>query len=186
MKNRVKGFETIFVIGDTMKKRTVFILVCVIGALAMAAKEETKSEDVQKRAPQIRRGAQDRIQRPNPIRGRGSFDPQDRRRGYQQMLARRAEMNAAAIAELDAIKKIAEEEGATRTVEAIQALIDKKNAEFKKQMTTMEKQRRERAGQIQQRTERNRSRTERGQMKKADTPRDSESKATPDKADKEE
>ena len=64
-----------------------------------------------------------------------------------------------AVAELEAIKKIAEEEDATRTTEALQKMIDKKNADFKQSMERFESQRSERLKQLQQRMVETPSRT---------------------------
>lgn len=64
---------------------------------------------------------------------------------YQQRLAQQADAHAAEIKELMDIKKIAEEENATKTAEAIQALIDKKNNAYKQQVEQVERARRERA-----------------------------------------
>ena len=162
-----------------MKKAAICMLMCVVAALAIAAeKKEVKTREAA--------GRPDRVRRPIPMQRRGDDAAEQRRRGYRQMLARRAEMHAAEIAELEAIKKIAEEEQATRTVEAIQALIDKKDAEFKERMATIEKQRRERAEQIQQRTQRDRPRTQKDQTNNDDTTKDQKSKATSEKADKKE
>jgi len=88
----------------------------------------------------------------SPIAGRpvrGPVDPQQR---YQQMLSKRAEIHKQGIDELEEIKKIAQEEGAARTVEAIQKMIDKKNAEYKKSIQGFTRMQRERADQIRQRT----------------------------------
>jgi hypothetical protein len=68
-----------------------------------------------------------------------------RERLYQQRLAQQADAHAAEIKELLDIKKLAEEENATKTAEAIQALIDKKNNEYKQQVEQVERARRERA-----------------------------------------
>jgi len=78
-----------------------------------------------------------------------ALDPQERQR---QMLASRADIHKKAIDELEEIKKIAQEEGAVRTVEAVQKMIDKKNDEYKKGIEAFTRMQRERAEQIRQRT----------------------------------
>lgn len=71
----------------------------------------------------------------------------------QQTAERRATEHAAEIAGLEAIKKIAQEENAVRTVAAVQKLIDEKNAAFKQSQDQAERQRRARMEQIQERTQ---------------------------------
>jgi hypothetical protein len=80
--------------------------------------------------------------------GRGSVDPQQR---FQEMLSRQAEIHKKEIDELVEIKKIAEEENATRTAEAIQKVIDKKDAEYKKKIEQATLQQKKRAEQIRER-----------------------------------
>lgn len=70
---------------------------------------------------------------------------------YQDMLAKQGEKHRAAMKELEDIKKIAEEEDATKTVEAIQALIDKKTAEYQVSVKKFEKARKERTERLEQR-----------------------------------
>lgn len=124
-----------------MKKLNVIcILMCLVVGLAVA---ENKSEDNNGSD-----GEQQKIKRNMP---RGINRPVDRSEMYQQMLERRFKIHKAEIDELEAIKKIAEEEGATRTVEAIEALIEKKSAEYKKSAAKFELQRRQHAEQIQKR-----------------------------------
>ena len=132
-----------------MKKSVVVILICVITAFVIAAEGENTRANVTERS--IQRGERStplQMTRPNPLRERITTTTGQRRRSYVQVQARRAQVQAEAMAELEAIIKIAKEEGATRTVEAIQALIDKKNAEYKDRVARMETQRSERAAQI--------------------------------------
>jgi hypothetical protein len=75
----------------------------------------------------------------------------DREAAFRDMLAGRAQAHAEAMKELVDLKKLAEEENATKTAEAIQAMIDKKDAEYKKSVEQFERQRRERTEQLQQR-----------------------------------
>ena len=142
-----------------MKKTTICILMCVIAACVFAADSQKEAKTRAAQKPSIRNKSQSQAEtaRPAPTQRGGAADPQQRRQGYQQMLARRAEVQAAAIAELVAIKKIAQEENAERTVEAIQALIDKKNTEYQERVKKQEAQRRERAEQMQQRTQQGRT-----------------------------
>jgi hypothetical protein len=69
----------------------------------------------------------------------------------KEIQAGRAAAHQQVIDELLAIKKLAEEENAPKTAAAIQAIIDKKNEEYKKGIEQMERQRRQRTEQIQQR-----------------------------------
>lgn len=85
---------------------------------------------------------------------------QNREAMVKEMMAKRADVHAKAIEELAAIKKLAEEENATKTAAAIQAMIDKKNEEYKKDAEQAERQRRERAEQVQKRLSEQQSKTE--------------------------
>ncbi|HOL32279.1 MAG TPA: hypothetical protein PK052_09890 [Anaerohalosphaeraceae bacterium] len=76
----------------------------------------------------------------------------DRELMYQDATARRMAEHRAQIAELEEIKKVAQEENASRTVEAIQKLIEKKDSQFKQSLEQFERQRRARLEQIQERT----------------------------------
>lgn len=137
-----------------MKKLVTLLMVAALFAgLAFSGEEgdkEVKKSEKQNAAPpgkgELKRPERSSLAgRP----GRGSVNPQER---YQQMLSRRAEIHKQAIDELEEIKKIAQEEGATRTVEALQKMIDKKNAEYKKGIEEFTRMQRQRADQIQQRT----------------------------------
>jgi len=87
------------------------------------------------------------VQRPQlpPMRNRAMAD---REQMYKERIVKQNEAHKASLKELEDIKKIAEEEGATKTAEAIQKLIEKKDAEFKKNMEQFERARKERAAQI--------------------------------------
>ncbi|MDH4203151.1 MAG: hypothetical protein OEV87_09680 [Phycisphaerae bacterium] len=137
-----------------MKKLVTLLMVAgLLIGLAIATEEgdkEAKKSEKQNPAPVIkgesgRPGRQSLAGRP----GRGSVNRQER---YQQMLSQRAEIHKQAIDELEEIKKIAQEEGATRTVEAIQKMIDKKNTAYKEGIEKFTRMQRERAEQIRQRT----------------------------------
>jgi hypothetical protein len=71
--------------------------------------------------------------------------------GFENMMKQREEEHKKAIGELEDIKKIAEGENATKTVDALQKMIDKKNAEFKKTVDEIEKRQKERLEMIQKR-----------------------------------
>jgi hypothetical protein len=132
------------------KKTIGFVLaVCLISALAMAEASGDKEAD--------RKGADAAVSRQRPegapqVSPGRRGDPRNRQQAYQEMLEKREAAQKMAVAELEAIKKIAEEEGAKRTVEALGKMIDKKNAEFKQRMEQFESQRQERSKQLQQRT----------------------------------
>lgn len=70
---------------------------------------------------------------------------------FNEQRASQANAHQQAINELAAIKKLAEGENATKTAAAIQAMIDKKNEEFKKTTEQLDRQRQERVQQLQQR-----------------------------------
>ena len=131
------------------KKTIGFMLaVCLISAVVLAQASGDKKADPKKADTSVSR------QRPEgaQVSPRRRGDPRNRQQAYQEMLEKRGAIHKEAVAELEAIKKIAEEEGAKRTVEALQMMIDKKNAEFKQRMEQFETQRRERSKQLEQRT----------------------------------
>lgn len=70
-------------------------------------------------------------------------DPNSMRQMMQDSLERRKQEHQAMIKELEDIKEIAVSENATKTAEAIQKLIDSKEATFKKQTEEVEKRREE-------------------------------------------
>lgn len=128
------------------------MIVCMMASITIAAETDIKKKETPKTkypGTQMKSRARSR-------------NPQQRQRFYEQTLARRAETHQKAIAELAAIKTIAEEEGATRTIAAIQKLIDQKNLEYKKSTTRFEEQRRSRAEQVQK------SQAEKKPVEKAD------------------
>ena len=132
------------------KKTIGFMLaVCLISAWVMAEASGDKEADRKDADPAVSRQRPEGAPRVSPGR-RG--DPRNRQQAYQEMLEKRGAAHKKAIAELEAIKKIAEDEDAKRTVEALQKMIDKKSAEFKQRMEQFESQRRERSKQLQQRT----------------------------------
>ncbi|MHC4782812.1 MAG: hypothetical protein ACYTE0_07130 [Planctomycetota bacterium] len=133
-----------------MKKAIGLVLVvCCVSTLVMAETSGDKEADRKDADPAVSRQRPEGAPRVSPGR-RG--DPRSRQQAYQEMLEKRGAAHKKAIAELEAIKKIAEDEDAKRTVEALQKMIDKKSAEFKQRMEQFESQRRERSKQLQQRT----------------------------------
>jgi hypothetical protein len=133
----------------TKKTIGLMLAVCLISAVVLAEASGDKKADPKGPDASISR------QRPEgapPVSPRRRGDPRNRQQAYQEMLEKRGAIHKEAVAELEAIKKIAEEEGAKRTVEALQMMIDKKNAEFKQRMEQFETQRRERSKQLEQRT----------------------------------
>ena len=133
-----------------MKKIIGLVLVvCCVSTLVMAETSGDKEADRKDADPAVSRQRPEGAPQVSPRR-RG--DPRNRQQAYQEMLEKRGAIHKEAVAELEAIKMIAEDEGAKRTVEALQKMIDKKNAEFKQRMEQFETQRRERAKQLEQRT----------------------------------
>ena len=144
-----------------MKK--VIALMMVAGILTGVAFSTEESEKEVKRikkddvAP-FQKNLQQRPVKPDSSerRKRPARTPEER---LQLMLSRQTEVHEKemgglkkAIDELKAIKKIAEEEGATRTVEALQKMIDVKNAEYKTKTEQFSRQQKERIEQNRQRS----------------------------------
>ena len=134
----------------TKKFLGLMLAVCLISAWVTAeVASEKKTERKGKKADVS-------VSEERPERGpRGArphrVAPADRQQAYKQMRAKRVDTHKKSLAELEAIKKIAEQEGATRTAEAIGNLIDKKDSAFKKRTEQFEQQRQERRKRIQQR-----------------------------------
>ena len=128
----------------------LILFIVTAGVLWAQAQEEGKKDTqvTEQKTTQPEKGSP-RQRRTDPSAARRRTV--DRQQMYQERAARQSEMHRASLKELEDIKKIAEEEGATRTVEAIQQLMDKKNAEFKKGIEQAERTRRERAAQMQER-----------------------------------
>lgn len=117
------------------------VLLTITGFVFAEAQQEGQSRDA---------AVRERLQRTAPA---GRMDAAGREQMRTQAIARQTEAHRAQIQELLDIKKIAEEENATRTAEAIQKLIDKKNAEYQKNIEQVERLRRERAARLQRRSE---------------------------------
>lgn len=138
-----------------MKKLiTLLMIVGILFGLAFATEDgekatedgEKKVEKVKKQdVPPVPKDLQARPGRPSPRDRQRSADPQQR---YRQMLSKQAEKHGQEIAELEAIRKIAEEEQATRTVAAIQEMIVKKNAAYKKRVEEFESRLKGRSKQV--------------------------------------
>ena len=151
-----------------MKRLMAILVVLSVAAcavIAYAADEQTQDEQKPARTRQGRPGAErgrpdaSELEAQRPMRGRGPIDdPAARGRGpedrpMQNMQQLQKKQLEELVKELEAVKKIAEEEKATKTVEAIQQLIDKKNAEFKNRQAEMEKRRAEMMERMRQRQE---------------------------------
>jgi hypothetical protein len=124
-----------------MKKFIVSMIVFLAVGMVIAVSESEKQGDSKGDTPAVRQQQPGRPGQGQAGRSRGPVDHQQR---YQQMLSRREDVHKKSIAELEAIKKIAEEEGATRTVEAIQKMIDKKNTDYQQAIERFERARKER------------------------------------------
>ena len=149
----------------TKKVIGLVLVVCLVSAFVIAAEVSDEKEAVQKpsrvdvaasRASRQRPESAARVSPTSPAR---QSSLRNRQQAYQERLAGQMASHKQAVAELEAIKKIAEEEGATRTTEALQKMIDKKNADFKQSMERFESQRSERLKQLQQRMVETPSRT---------------------------
>jgi hypothetical protein len=119
----------------------IVMLTCAVVVWAadeQAAKEQTPQSTSRGPAAQMRgRGP--------AMSGAGGMQ-----QAYQELLKKRTAEHQKGIAELEEIKKIAESEKAKKTAEALQKMIDQKNAEFKKSMEDAEKQRTETMERIKQ------------------------------------
>ena len=132
----------------TKKAIGLVLALCLVSALVMAEASDGK-EAGQKADVSASKQRQKGAPRVSPNR---QGDPRNRQQAYKEMLEKRRANHKKTLAGLEEIKKIAEEENATRTAEALGKMIDKKNAEFKQSMEQFEGRRRERSRQLQQRT----------------------------------
>jgi hypothetical protein len=129
-----------------MKKAMItgmLVAIMALSASLWAADDasQAKSGDEQKQVmPEKPRSAQ---MRERGMMGRGGRDPNAMQQMVQDGIERRKQEHQATIKELEEIKKIAESEKATKTAEAIQKMIDAKDAAFKKQVAEVEKRRAE-------------------------------------------
>lgn len=129
------------------------VLTCAVVVWAAdetgATKERVQKESQLQQAPNRGPGLPTREQ----MRGRGPGmpGPGGMQQAYEEFMKKREDEHKKAIAELEEIRKIAESEKAPKTVEALQKMIDFKNAEFKKSVEEAEKKRVEMQERIQQR-----------------------------------
>jgi hypothetical protein len=125
------------------------VVVLLFAAVVWAADEGTKPATDAQKAARPARPAMPREQ----MRGAGPNmqGPGGMQQGFETMMKQRQEEQKKAVGELEEIKKIAESEKATKTVEALQKMIDKKNEDFKKSMDEIEKRQKERMEMIQKR-----------------------------------
>jgi len=129
-----------------MKKSVLFWMcasVIAMAAIAIAADEVKTDKNETPRTPRIDPQTQQRIQVPAGEAARG---PANREVMYKEMLARRTEAHRAEMAKIEAIVKIAESEKATKTVEALKALIAEQDKEFNDQIQKAELRRVELSG----------------------------------------
>lgn len=156
-----------------MKKVLVgaMVVVLALAAVVWAAAEETKpAAEGQKAA------------RPAPVRptmpmrdgmrgpGPNMMGPGGMQQGFEAMMKQRQGEHAKSVGELEEIKKIAESENATKTVEALQKMIDKKNEAFKKSIEEIEKRQKDRMEMIQKRQQDMESRKPAQPVKPEDKP----------------
>ena len=143
-----------------MKK--VLIGMMIVAGLGFAAivwaAEEGQAAKQPAAAAEGQRGPRQMPMRPGmpsreQMRGAGPNlqGPAGMQQGFENMIKQRQEDHKKAIDELEEIKRIAESEKATKTVEALQKMIDNKNAEFKKMVDEIEKRQKERMEMIQKR-----------------------------------
>ena len=153
------------------KKWTGLMLAVLLGTgvVFAEAQQGNTSKDAQMR---------ERLQRVAPGR---SGDPAAREQMFRDRMAQQAEKHSAEIKQLMDIKKLAEEEKATKTAEAIQKLIDGKNAVYQKNIEQVERARRERAARLQQRTQQVQSQKQKGQSKKDGSGTDTKTAGETDK-----
>jgi len=117
-----------------MKKSVLFWMcasVIAMAAIAIAADEVKTEKTETPKTPRIDPQTQQRIQVPVGEAARG---PASREVMYKEILARRTEAHRAEMAKIEVIVKIAESEKATKTVEALKAMIAAKDKEFKDQI----------------------------------------------------
>lgn len=168
-----------------MKTKNVLFWACVciiaVTTVAIAAEEAKQTTTGQQGVRAVQRP---QLQRPMPGRGIASATAADpnapraanREDAFREAMNRRMESSRAEVAKLQAILKIAEEEKATKTVEALKALIAEKEKAAKDQIEQAERRRQEMQQRIQQRA---------GQAATGETPagadqvRPEDAKATP-------
>jgi len=124
----------------------IVLVLFVIGGFIFA---ETETTEQTEKAEQSQVKQQDLSTRSVTARG----VRMDRNQMMRERMKKQVEVHQAALKELEDIKKIAEEEGATKTVAALQKLIDEKDAKFKEDLQKIEKARREREKKLKEKVE---------------------------------
>lgn len=143
-----------------MKTKLICGLLCAallgICATTFAADDTQKGETKGK-------GKNAAVERPGQGRGpigepgqRGRGPAENRDEMYKEAMNRRMEGHQKEIAKLEAILKIAEDEGAAKTAAALKDLIAEKNKDVKDQMEQAEKRRTEMQQRLQERTDQQR------------------------------
>ncbi|MBM4104047.1 MAG: hypothetical protein FJ263_08345 [Planctomycetes bacterium] len=125
---------------------TAMVVMLTCAVVVWAANEEQAAKE--KKALETPRQVPNRISGTpmrDQMRGRGPGmpGPGGMQQAYEEFTKKREEEHKKAVAELEEIRKIAESEKATKTVEALQKMIDKKNADFKKATEESENKRAE-------------------------------------------
>lgn len=138
----------------------ILLLVTVLSFAAEKGKESAAAE----KKPQVRqpRRASQQTDAQTPARpglGRGPMNPDERSQMYSRMTAQRGSSHQELIQELLELKKVAQEENATKTVAAIEALIESKNALYKQEQIEQEQRREEFRKRMQERMNRQRQTT---------------------------
>ena len=139
-------------------KLIIVALILSMTGLSFAADEsETTPEPGQKPAVKQRTRGE---AVPPYARSRRPVDPEERRQMYSQARALRVERYLEIVRELEAIKKIAQEENAEKTVAALDALIEKEKTELSRMQVEEKKRREEFEKRMQERLERRPSLTD--------------------------
>ena len=132
-----------------MKRRIVLIFAAVVFVLAAGlaiGEDEKKKPPKPDKSKQVKGEKRTRPPRPGRPEGRpgdaeGRRPARSPRGGFDQQFEQRGKRHKAEMNQLDAIKKMAVKEKATKTAEMIQKLIDKKQAVFDELVKQGEKRR---------------------------------------------
>jgi uncharacterized protein HemX len=137
----------------TMKKVLIGVMVVVVVGFAAVvwAADETQATDAQKAARPATRPTMPMRDQMRGAGGGPNMQGPAGMQGFETLMKQRQEEHAKAVGELEDIKKIAQSENATKTVEALQKMIDKKNEAFKKSVDENEKRQKDRMEMIQKR-----------------------------------
>jgi hypothetical protein len=135
-----------------MKKVLVgaMVVVLALAAVVWAAEDEPKQAAEGQKAT---RPARPNMPMRDGMRGAGPNmqGGGNMQQGFEAMMKQRQADHDKSVGELEEIKKIAESENATKTVEALQKMIDKKNEVFKKSIEEIQKRQKDRMEMIQKR-----------------------------------